>query len=135
MIGNRESEVALEVACSLAVEHVASVTALTVIEVPPALPLDVFLTQEEANARRLLSRAEATGDAHGVAVTLRRVRARDAAATILEAIDASAADLVVIGAPRRNGHRLGSAFGRTVQHVLRKAACPVLLVAAPPAPG
>jgi nucleotide-binding universal stress UspA family protein len=126
MLGDRAPGLALEVAYSLAAEHHASITVLTVIEVPQHLPLDAYLIDEEANARRQLGRAKAIAADYGVAVTLRSVRARDAAVTILEAIDGSEADLVVIGAERRTRQR-----GRVLQHVLRRSSCPVVLVSAP----
>jgi DNA-binding response OmpR family regulator len=110
----------------------ASVTAVTVIEIPPLLPLDAHMRDEEEEARRLLVRAEALGDAYGVTVVLRSVRARDPATAILEQIDRDEFDLVVIGARRRErASKRAPAFGATVQHVLRKAPCRVLVVAAP----
>ncbi len=87
LVGNDESSRAMEVACQLAAEQGASITALTVIEVPPLLPLDAYMDDEEQAARRLLDRAQATADAYGVSVKLARVRTRDAAATILEAVE------------------------------------------------
>jgi nucleotide-binding universal stress UspA family protein len=90
------------------------------------------MKDEEEAARGLLARAEAIGDAHGVAVAPRRIRGRDAATAILERLDADEYELVVIGARRRQrSNKRAPAFGRTVQHVLRKATCPVLVVAAP----
>jgi nucleotide-binding universal stress UspA family protein len=122
----------MEVACRLAADRHASITALTVIEIPPLLPLDAHMRDEEAAARRLLARAEAIGDAYGVSVVSRSVRSRDAASAILERMDASDVELVVLGARRRErANKRAPAFGGTVQHVLRKATCRVLVVGAP----
>jgi nucleotide-binding universal stress UspA family protein len=127
-----ESERAVEVACRLAAERHASVTVVTVVEVPPLLPLDARMDEEEDEARRLLERAEAVADAYGVTVVLRRVRARHAAPAILEELGRAGTELVVIGASRRNrAGRRASPFGRTVQQVLRGARCRVLVIAPP----
>ena len=79
-----ESVKALEIACRLAADDGATITAVAVIEVPPLLPLDAHLTDAEDAARRLLERAGATGDAWGVSVATRVVRARDVGAAIVE---------------------------------------------------
>jgi basic amino acid/polyamine antiporter, APA family len=135
MLGNPESERSVEVACRLAADRHASITVVTVIEVPPLLPLDAHMTEEEAEARRLHSRATAIGDAYGVAVVSRTVRAREAGTAILGELERGEAELVVIGAPRKaRADKRRTAFGRNVQHVLRKASCRVLLVAAAPGP-
>jgi nucleotide-binding universal stress UspA family protein len=126
------SERAVEVACRLAAERHASVTVVTVVEVPPMLPLDARMDDEEDEARRVQKRAEAIADAYGVTVVLRRIRARHAGPAILEELGRGDVELVVLGAFRRN--RLGrraSPFGRTVQQVLRGARCRVLVVAPP----
>jgi APA family basic amino acid/polyamine antiporter len=133
MLGNPESERAIQVACRLAAERHAAITVVTVIEVPPLLPLDARMTDEEAEARRLHDRATAIADAYGVAVVSRTVRAREAGPAILEQLEKSDAELVVIGATHKiRTNKRATAFGRNVRHVLRKAPCRVLLVAAAP---
>jgi APA family basic amino acid/polyamine antiporter len=135
MLGNSESERAIQVACRLAAERHAAITVVTVIEVPPLLPLDARMTEEEAEARRLHDRATAIADAYGVSVVSRTVRAREAGTAILEQLDESDAELVVIGATRKiRVNKRSTTFGRDVQHVLRKAPCRVLLVAPPRPP-
>jgi len=132
LLDNQASERAVEAACRLAAERHATIVAVTVIEVPPLLPLDARMTDEEDGARRLRDRAVAVGDAYGVPVVSRIVRAREAGTAILEEVERGAAEIVVIGAVRKaRSSKRAPAFGRTVQHVLRKAPCRVLLVAAP----
>ena len=87
MVGNPESERAVEVACRLASEGHAAITVVTVIEVPALLPLDARMTDEESEARRLHNRATAIGDVFGVAVVSRVVRGREAATAILEELE------------------------------------------------
>jgi nucleotide-binding universal stress UspA family protein len=132
VLDDAESERAVEVACRLAAERHASISALTVVEIPPLLPFDAQMTDEDEQARRLLDQAEATADTYGVDVVLRRVHTRDAAEAILAQLEAESFDLVVIGAHRREqANRRRPAFDKTVQRVLRQAKCRVLIVAAP----
>src|SRR5262245_59773414 len=79
-----ESFEALEIACRLAADDHAQITALSVIEVPSLLPLDAHFADEEEAARRLLERAGSTADTYGVRVSAHVVRGRDAAAAIVE---------------------------------------------------
>ncbi len=124
----------METACRLAAEQGASITAVRVIEISPLLPLDARMDDEEATARRLLARAEATGEAFGVRVLTRTVRAREAATAILELAEREETELLVIGAPRgRRTYGGRMVFSGTVRHVLRKAPCRVLVVSGPPA--
>jgi nucleotide-binding universal stress UspA family protein len=132
MLDNPESDRAVEVACRLAAERNASVTVVTVIEVPPLLPLDARMDEEEFDARRLHGRAEEIADRYGVPVVARAIRAREAAAAILEQVEAARSELVVVGARRKSrAGKRAPAFGRTVQNVLRKSPCRVLVIAAP----
>jgi nucleotide-binding universal stress UspA family protein len=59
------------------------------------------------------------------------VRGRDAASAIVEQACVTGAEMVVVGGVRkaRRGSR-APVFGRTVQHVLKRAPCPVMVVAA-----
>src|SRR2546426_2365697 len=126
VVDNAVSLRAIEVACRLAPDRHASLEVLSVIEVPPLLPLEAHMLDEEAAAHRLLERAEAIADLHGVRVSVRLVRAREAGSAIAELADGSAAELVVLGAERRARSGLGS----TVRHVLAKSRCRVMLLSA-----
>lgn len=127
-----ESLKALDVACRLAAERHASVTAVTVIEVPGSLPIDAHMLEEEDDAHRLLDQAEAVGDSYGVTVAPGILRAREAATVIVEQAKAIDAEIVVIAARklRRGSH--SPVFGRTVRDVLKKAPCRVMIVSVPP---
>jgi nucleotide-binding universal stress UspA family protein len=121
---------AVDVACQLAAERRAVVTGLAVIVVPPLLPLDARMDDEEAIARGALARAEAVADGYGVTFRRRMVRARDEASAVLEAIDELDAELVVLRPERRSrAGRTSAPFGRKLQQLLRKATCRVLLIA------
>jgi nucleotide-binding universal stress UspA family protein len=124
---NAETDQALDVACRLAAEHGASITAVAVVEVPPLLPLTAHMLEEEAHAKRLLRRAEIVGESYGVHVVGRVVRGREAGETVAGEAAARHVDLVVVGARR---HRR-KPFGRTVETVLRLSPCRVLVIATP----
>ena len=129
---NRESEQALDVSCRLAGEHGAVITTVVVVEVPSLLPLDAHMTEEERAAHRLLERAGAVADSYGVRVSPRIVRGRDAASAILEEAEAAASEIVIIGSPRKGRAYKGPRiFGGTVEHVLKRARCRVMVIGAP----
>ena len=125
--GNAETDQALDVACRLAAEHRASISAIAVIEVPASLPLDAHMHDEESKARRLLRRADAVGESYGIHVIGRIVRGREAGEVLAEEAGARKVDLVVVGA-RRRGRK---PFGHTVEAVLRHSPCRVLVIAPP----
>ncbi len=128
---NPASEQAMDVACRLAAEHQASITAVTVIEIPPLLPLDAHMIEEEDEARRLLERAAAIGDSFGVGFSSRILRSREAAGAIVDQAKATRPDIVVMGGARKSRRSAHAPiFGSTVQVVLRKAPCRVMVVAA-----
>jgi nucleotide-binding universal stress UspA family protein len=135
VVENLESERAMDVACRLASEHHATITAVTVIEVPTVLPLDAHMIDEEGEARQLLDRLGAIGESYGVSVTARVLRAREAGTAIVQLAEALKPELVVIGGTRkrRRSPRSG-VFGATVHDVLKKAPCRVMVIAARPSP-
>ena len=125
---NAETDQALDVACRLAAEHRASITAIAVIVVPPVLPLAAHMHEEEERVRSLRRRAESTGDSYGIGVSVVVVRGREAGETVAAEAGNRRVDLVVVGAARRRGRK---PFGRTVETVLRDAPCRVLVIAPP----
>jgi basic amino acid/polyamine antiporter, APA family len=126
---NIESEEAIDVAARLAAEHGSSITIVAVVEVPPVLPLDAHMREEEARAHALLQRAASVAESYGVTVAVERLRGRDAASAIVNASLARDTQLLVVGAPRRPGSsRNAGVFGHTVEHVLKHAHCRVMIV-------
>ena len=86
VVEGAESERALELACRLAGDSGANVVAVAVVEVPPLLPLDAHMLDEERVALELLTRAGATADSYGVTLLPRILRARSAGADPLHAV-------------------------------------------------
>jgi len=59
----------MTIACRLAADHGATVTLLTVIEVPAEFPLEAQMPAEEDAARRALAAARARAELYGVTVS------------------------------------------------------------------
>ena len=125
------SDEAIDVACSLAAERGAAITAVSVIEVPLELSLAEMLEDEERRADRELVEARAIGESYGVRVLERLIRARSAGEAIVEEAERRSSEIIVIGAPRIVAGRRGrGVFGVTVDYVLRNAPCRVLVTGA-----
>ena len=123
----------MDVACRVARAGSGSITAIAVVEVPANLPLDARMDDEELDAHRLLERAAAVADSYGVRVSTRALRARDAASGILAEAVREPYEIVIAGAPRKRATSRGAlVFGSTIEHVLKRAPCRVMLIGAAP---
>jgi nucleotide-binding universal stress UspA family protein len=115
-------------AIKLAEEHGSEVEALHVIRVPPPcrsmLPCQRRLRAAESIESRLL------GEDHGVTVVGRTVRARSIGDALVHEALRGDVDLIVLGSAPR-WRRQSRFFSPTVEHVLRKAPCEVVVVAVP----
>jgi nucleotide-binding universal stress UspA family protein len=130
VLPGRASDEALDIAAGLSAERGAQIAAVYVIEIPLDLPLSAEMPAEEDLANRELDEARAIGESYGVTVIPRLVRARNAAAAIVDEADRRATEIIVIGAPRKDlSRRKQAIFGRTVDKVLKNASCRVLLTA------
>lgn len=126
----RSCEQAIVIACRLAAERGASLTVVNALEVPTHLPLDAQMRDEEQAAREVLAEARSIAELYGVRASTQVVRARSAAEAILASAGDSAAELVVLAAPRRRrANRSTPLLGRTVAAVLAQAPCRVMVVA------
>jgi APA family basic amino acid/polyamine antiporter len=130
LVADEESETAVALAAELADDYGSTITAVVVVEVPPALPLDAHMLDEEAEAKRALEDARAIAYSRGVRVRTQILRARVAGEAIVEEAERSEADVVVLRAPRTG--RRWKMFGRTADHVLKHAPCRVMVDAPPP---
>jgi APA family basic amino acid/polyamine antiporter len=117
-------------AIRLASEHEAEVQALHVIRVPLEQPLDAPMIDEEERAEASLAEARLLGADHDVVVEGAIVRARAIGSAIVERAIEVDADLIVLGSAPR-WRRQARFFSPTVDYVLRKAPCEVLIVAFP----
>jgi APA family basic amino acid/polyamine antiporter len=119
-------------AVKLAQEHGAEVEALHAVKVPFERPLDEEMLDEEERAVASLAEAQLLGADHGVKVDGKTIRARSIGQAIVDRALEIDADLIVLGSSPR-WRRQSRFFSPTVDYVLRKAHCEVLIVAFPQA--
>jgi len=117
-------------AVKLAQESGASVWALHVIRVPMDRPLDDEIPDEDENAAAALSEAQMLGADHRVEVKGKTVRARSIGEAIVGQAEELGVDLIVVGSAPK-WRRQSRFFSPTVEYVLKKAPCEVLVVAFP----
>jgi nucleotide-binding universal stress UspA family protein len=117
-------------AVKLAQDRGAQVEALYVIRVPLDRPLGAELDDLEEAAAASLAEARLLGADHGVDVHVETVRARSIGEAIVGEAQRRGTDLIVVGSAPR-WRRQSRFFSPTVEFVLRKAPCEVLVVAFP----
>ena len=117
-------------AVKLAAERGAQVEAMYVIRVPLELPLDANLDEQEESAAASLAEATLLGSDLGVQVRGVTIRARSIGQAIVDEARQRGNDLIVCGSSPR-WRRQARFFSPTVEYVLRKAPCEVLVVAFP----
>jgi len=93
-------------------------------------PLDEELPEEEEGATAALAEAQLLGSDHGVEVKGRTVRARSIGDAIVSQAKELGVDLIVLGSAPK-WRRQSRFFSPTVEYVLKKAPCEVLVVAFP----
>jgi APA family basic amino acid/polyamine antiporter len=117
-------------AVKLAAESGATIQALHVIRVPLEQPLDAPLLDEDERAEASIAEAKLLGADFDVPVEGAVMRARAIGHAIVEHALEVGADLIVLGSSPR-WRRQSRFFSPTVDFVLRKAPCEVLIVAFP----
>jgi APA family basic amino acid/polyamine antiporter len=117
-------------AVRLAQDRGAQVEALYVIRVPLDQPLEAELDDQEEAAAASLAEARLLGADHGVEVQTETIRARSIGDAIVGEARRRNNDLIVVGSAPR-WRRQSRFFSPTVEYVLKKAPCEVLVVAFP----
>jgi APA family basic amino acid/polyamine antiporter len=121
----------LATAIALAKERGAEVDAITVVRVPRRYPLEGPLPPDVSErVDSALEEARLLGEDHGVDVRTDVVRARSIGHAILDEARLRNADLIVLGSAPR-WRRQSRFFSPTVDFILRRAPCEVLVVAFP----
>jgi basic amino acid/polyamine antiporter, APA family len=120
----------LATAIRLAEERGCSVRALHVIKVPLDLPLDAEMTDEEEEAEASLAEAKLLAAEHGVEVEGEIVRGRAIGEAIVGQATGDGVDLILMGSAPR-WRRQSRFFSPTVDYVLRRAPCEVMVVTYP----
>jgi APA family basic amino acid/polyamine antiporter len=120
----------LATAIRLAEERGCAVRALHVIKVPLDQLLDAELTDEEERAEASLAEAKLLAAEHGVEVEGEIVRGRAIGEAIVAQADGGGVDLILMGSAPR-WRRQSRFFSPTVDYVLRRAPCEVMVVTYP----
>jgi len=123
-------EEVLGTAIKLAEERGCAVKAIHVIRVPLDQPLDAPLEDAEEQAEASLAEAKLLASEHGVQVQGKVVRARSIGQAIVDEAIRDNADLIVMGSAPR-WRRQSRFFSPTVDYVLRRAPCEVMVIAYP----
>ena len=123
-------EEVLGTALRLAEEHRCAVFAVHVIRVPLDQPLDEVLLDAEEEAEASLTEAQLLASDAGVEIEVKIVRARAIGEAIVEEGTLHSVDLIVMGSAPR-WRRQSRFFSPTVDYVLRKAPCEVMVIAYP----
>jgi nucleotide-binding universal stress UspA family protein len=123
-------EEVLATAVRLAEERGSAVEVLHVIRVPLDLPLDADLPEAEEQAEESLAEVREMAAEHGVELDARIVRARAFGEAIVAEAHEWGADLIILGSAPR-WRRQSRFFSPTVDYVLRKAPCEVMVVTYP----
>jgi basic amino acid/polyamine antiporter, APA family len=120
----------LATAIRLAEELGAKITALHVIPVPLDKPLEAELFDEEERAESSLAEAKLLASEHGVEVEGVIVRARAIGPAVVDEAEQRDVDLIIMGSSPR-WRRQSRFFSPTVDYVLRKAPCEVMVIVYP----
>jgi APA family basic amino acid/polyamine antiporter len=120
----------LATAIKLAEERGGTIYALHAIRVPLELPLDAELLEPEERASASLIDAKLLASEHGVTIEGEIVRARAIGEAIVEKAKEIDAHLIVLGSAPR-WRRQSRFFSPTVDYVLRRAPCEVMVIAYP----
>jgi nucleotide-binding universal stress UspA family protein len=117
-------------ACRLAIDNKVPVVGVSAISVPMREPLDAPRPEREAAVALVQEMAASLANDYGIEYRSVVARTRSPGRTIVDAVIEHSAALIVIGSPEK--HRLAASreeafFGRTVDFVLRKAPCRVIV--------
>jgi APA family basic amino acid/polyamine antiporter len=123
-------EEVLATAMRLAEERGSTVSVLHVVRVPLDQPLDAPVHDAEVRAEASLAEAKLVAAEHGVEVEGEIVRARALGEAIVERARERDVDLIVMGSAPR-WRRQSRFFSPTVDYVLRRAPCEVMVIAYP----
>ncbi len=124
------AEEVMATACRLAIDNDVPVVGVSAIMIPVREPLDAPRPEREASVARVQEMARSLAADYGIEYRSVVERTRSPGRTIVNAVTAHDAALIVIGSPEKRRlatNREEAFFGRTVDFVLRKAPCRVIV--------
>lgn len=128
---NAYSSEALATAASFAAKGGSGIHVVVTIEVPRHLELEVPSDAAERRARTIIETARLGARGHRVTGEILRVREGEAGNRIVEKALETSAEAIVMPMPKT---RTGGTFNKTLQDVLSKRPCRVLVVSKPAQP-
>jgi basic amino acid/polyamine antiporter, APA family len=123
-------EEVLGTAFRLAEEQGCEVHVLNVIRVPLDMPIDAEMTDAEEQAEASLAEARLLAADEGIPIQVHIVRGRAIGEEIVREATGHEVDLIVMGSAPK-WRRQSRFFSPTVDYVLRKAPCEVMVIAYP----
>jgi APA family basic amino acid/polyamine antiporter len=120
----------LGTAIKLAEEKEGRLTVLHVVRVPLHQDPNAPMPEEEARAESSLAEARKLAEEHGIEIEEKVIRHQDLGAAIVAEAESSRSELIVMGSSPR-WRRWSQFVSPTVDRVLRKAPCEVMVVAYP----
>lgn len=120
------SERAAEMACRLGESQQAEIVLVHILEVPLTRSLDDIDPGQRDRGMKALNLGQAIVSQHGLKGRVRLLADRSAASGILRAAREEAADMIVMAMGEKRS-RDPSQTGKTMQEVLRRAPCEVLI--------
>jgi basic amino acid/polyamine antiporter, APA family len=124
------AEETMATACRLAVEAGAAVVGVSAISVPVRDPLDLVMPERDAEVAAVQAMAASLAEEYGVEYRSVVERTRSPGRLVVDAAVEYQAGLIVVGSPQK--HRLARSvheefFGQTVDFILRRAPCRVIV--------
>lgn len=132
---NAIAEEMMATACRLAVEAEATVVGVSAIVIPVREPLDAPRPQREREVHDVQEMAESLAAEYGVDYVGIVERTRSPGRLVVDAAVTHDAALIVVGSPEKRRLAKNTQeqfFGRTVDFILRKAPCRVIVTHFPP---
>jgi APA family basic amino acid/polyamine antiporter len=124
------AEEVMATACRLAIDNDVPVVGVSAIMIPVREPLDAPRPEREEAVARVQEMGRSLAADYGIEYRSVVERTRSPGRTIVDAVVAHDAALIVIGSPEKRRlatNREEAFFGRTVDFVLRKAPCRVIV--------
>jgi nucleotide-binding universal stress UspA family protein len=128
--GSVESLVGL--ACQLSHGMDAELTALHVVEVPLATPLEASNDVLDHPGKEIVARARQVAEGYSKQLTTRLLRARDIGETVVGEAKERDVDLLIMGYHRKRGQLAEILLGSTAQYVVHHAPCRIIVEILPP---
>lgn len=117
----------LQIACQMAKQYGAVVTAINVIEIPFSISINTPLYYKMKQAEISMKRAEAIGREVGVEIHMQIIRARSTAKAIVDFAKEGEFDLLVVGSTALEDKGLLGGLGSITEEIIKKSPCQVII--------